>query len=222
MEIRAKCYQCGKELTADQPEGTLSAVFTCDCGQSFVLGIIIEPFGKAFLYAIEATRRRRYSNACIQFATSFEVFQKQCVELLLRQAGIAQSLARFLTYDLDLPREKYSRIVGHILHTKLKHPDVSLRNFAVHFGRIPVREKVLTFAEDVLQVIDDWIVALAKKAGSTCQLLIEAYTNMKPLPQVDVSEFERRVFDLRAAHILLRDQWISFVEEGRIADLDAV
>ena len=205
MEIRSKCQHCGKEYIADQPEGETSAWFTCDCGHSFGLIIVIETFGKVFLYGIEALRRRRYSNACIQFATSFEVFQKHLVETLLKNSGIDQTLARFLVYDLDLSREKYSQLACHILHSKLKHPDVSLRNYAVHFGRIPKKDKVLTLAEDVLDKVDIWLKAAEKKTGSGYQGLMETWAKAQKLTQ-SYSEFERAIFDLRTAHILAKEQ----------------
>jgi transcriptional regulator NrdR family protein len=84
--------------------------------------MIIEPFGKAFVYGVEACRRRRYSSACIQFATAFEVFQKHFVEILLKREGVQQLLARFLVYDLDLPRKNYSQVAQHILHKANKTP----------------------------------------------------------------------------------------------------
>src|SRR2546430_10333669 len=54
------------------------------------------------------------SNACVQFATAFEVFQKRFVEVLLQDAGTSPSLAQFLVYDMRLSRNKYSQVARHI------------------------------------------------------------------------------------------------------------
>lgn len=212
MEIRGRCHNCNKEYIADQPEGKTSAWFTCDCGQTFGNFIIIEPYGKVFLYGIAALRRKRFSNACIQFATSFEVFQKQFAEILLKNAGVNKTLSRFLVYDLDLQRGKYSQLARFILHDKLKHPDVSLRNSAVHFGRVPKKEKVITLAEEVIEAINVWISAAEKRTGIGYQALMNAWMKAEELSQ-DYSEFERSIFDLRTAYFLIKDQWSELPKE---------
>lgn len=212
MELRSKCNACGKEYIADQPEGETSAWFTCECGHGFGVILKIEPFGKAFLYGIEALRRRRYSNACIQFATAFEVFQKRFVEILLQNAGISQALADFLVYEFDLPRDKYSQLARHILHNKLKHPDVSLRNSAVHFGSVPKQEKLLGLAEEVLEAIDVWIKAAEQRVGSGYYALMDVWLKGKELSQ-DYSDFDCAIYELRTAFILIRQQWEEVAKE---------
>ncbi len=208
MEFRANCTGCGKEHTADQPEGKMSAWFVCECGEVFGHAMIIEPFGKAFVYGVEACRRRRYSSACIQFATAFEVFQKHFVEVLLKRQGVQQSLARFLVYDLDLPRKNYSQVAQHILHeSKLKHPDVSVRISAVHYGRTPKRQQVISLGKDILDSIDAWLHVAEKSVGSNYQSLWEARSKMERLPE-SVADFDRAVFDLRVTYNTILGTWL--------------
>ncbi|HJQ33140.1 MAG TPA: hypothetical protein VJ866_13210 [Pyrinomonadaceae bacterium] len=208
MEFHADCPSCGKEHKSDQPEGKMLAWFMCECGEIFGIAIIIEPYGKAFLYGVEALRRRRYSTACIQFATAFEVFQKQYVEALLKRQGVEPSLVRFMVYDLDLPRDKYSQISRHILHKKLKHPDVSLRNSAVHYGRVPQRAKVIKLAKDVMENVNAWITEAEQITGIDYKRLWEARDNGQQLPQ-DAAEFDKAIFELRIAYRLMLGEWMS-------------
>jgi hypothetical protein len=208
MEFRTNCPTCDKEHNADQPEGKMAAWFTCECGEIFGELIVIEPFGKVFLYGVEALRRKRYSTACIQFATAFEVFQKQYVETLLKKQGIEQSLARFMVYDLDLPRNKYSQIAAHIMHKKLKHPDVSLRNSAVHSGRVPGRAKVVQLGKDIMENVDAWITEIEQVAGSDHKRLWEARDNGQQIPH-DVPEFDKAVFEFRIAYRLMLGEMLA-------------
>lgn len=206
MELRMKCLRCGKEAVADQPEGETSAWFKCQCGYGFGMMIKMAPFGKAFLYGIEALRRRRYSNACVQFATAFEVFQKRFVEALLQHAGTGASLAQFLVYDMHLSRNKYSQLARHILNERLKEPDVSVRNRAVHSGEVPTEEKLRELAEGVLGAIDVWIKAAEKETGPGYDALMDVWLKGKELSR-EYSDFDAAIYDLRTALILLREQW---------------
>jgi hypothetical protein len=213
MEFRTNCTNCGREHIADNPEGKMSAWFLCECGEIFGLAIIIEPFGKAFLYGVEALRRKRYSSACIQFATAFEVFQKRFVEILLKKQGVEQSLARFIVYDLDLPRKNYSQVAQHILHhSGLKHPDVSIRISAVHYGRTPKRGQVLTLGNEILDAIDNWLKIAEQHTGSDYQELSRAYENGQRLPQ-EVSEFDRTIFGLRTSYRTMSGYWLGMSEQ---------
>lgn len=208
MEFHSNCPTCGKEHNSDQPEGKLAAWFMCECGAVFAELIIIEPYGKVFLYGVEAFRRRRYSTACIQLATAFEVFQKQYVEALLKKQGVEPSLARFMVYELDLARDKYSQIARYIMHKKLKHPDVSLRNSAVHYGRVPQRAKVIQLGKDIMENVDAWITEAEQIAGTDYKRLWEARDNGQQIPQ-DVPEFDRAIFELRIAYRLMLGAWMS-------------
>ncbi len=206
MELRMKCLSCGKEAVADQPEGETSAWFKCQCGYGFGMMIKMAPFGKAFLYGIEALRRRRYSNACVQFANAFEVFQKRFVEVLLQHAGTSPSLAQFLVYDLHLSRNKYSLLARHVLNERLKEPDVSVRNRVVHSGEVPTEDKLRELAEEVLGAMDVWIKAAEKETGPGYDALMDVWLKGKELSR-DYSDFDTAIYDLRTALILLKEQW---------------
>jgi hypothetical protein len=208
MEIRVKCTVCCKEHVADQPEGTTSATFKCDCGYGFSVLIKLDPFGISFLYGIEELKRQRYSNATVRFATSFEAFQKGYVEAALKSLGTPRDLARFLVYELDLERGKYSRLAGHIFHQKLRHPDVSIRNRAVHHGSMPSKEKATKLADAVLNVIGEWIFVAEKNVSARYTELWYAYSTGKRSPK-DASDFDYSVFDFKMAHLILSDQWQS-------------
>jgi hypothetical protein len=168
--------------------------------------IKMAPFGKAFLYGIEALRRRRYSNACVQFATAFEVFQKRFVEVLLQDAGSSTSLAQFLVCDMRLSRNKYSQVARHILNEKLKEPDVSVPDKAVHSGEIPTEEKLRELVEGVLGAIDVWIKAAEKRTSPGYNALMNVWLEGKDL-SLEYSDFDAEIYDLRTALILLREQW---------------
>lgn len=206
MEIRVKCAACGKEHVADQPEGTTSATFKCDCGHGFSVLIRLDPFGISFLYGIEELKRQRYSNATVRFATSFEAFQKQYVALALRAAGTPNELARFLAYDLGLERAKYSQIAGHIFHKKLPNPDVNVRNRAVHEASIPSKENVIRLADGVLSVINDWIFAAEQCVSPRYTELWHAYSTGRRSPK-DLSDFDYSIFDFKMGYLILNDQW---------------
>jgi hypothetical protein len=206
MELRMKCLKCGKEAVTDQPEGETSAWFKCECGYGFGMMIKMAPFGEAFLYGIEALRRRRYSSACVQFATAFEVFQKRFVEILLQHAGTSPGLAQFLVYDMHLSRSKYSQLARHVLNERLREPDASVRNRAVHFGEVPTEERLRELGEAVLGAIDLWIKAAEKETGPGYDALMDVWLKGKELSR-EYSDFEAAIYDLRTALILLREQW---------------
>ncbi len=108
-----------------------------------------------------------------------------------------------MAFDVDLRREKYSQIARYILHrNKLKHPDVSLRNSAVHHSRVPKEDQVLNLGTDVLHAIEDWIKAAEQIVGEDYQRLWDARERNQHLPQ-DMSKFDRSLFDLRVSYEML-------------------
>lgn len=168
--------------------------------------IKMAPFGKAFLYGIEALRRRRYSNACMQFATAFEVFQKRFVEVLLQRCGMTPPFAQFFVYELRLSRNKYSQIARHVLNERLKEPDVSVRDRAVHSGEVPTEKKLREVADGVLGAIDVWIKAAEKQTGPGYGALMDVWLRGKELSR-EYSDFDAAIYDLRTGLILLKQQW---------------
>lgn len=212
MEFTIKCPDCGKLYVEDLPEGNTASWEKCECGAVFCEAVLVEPFGHPFLYGIEAIRRKRHTNACIQFAISFEVFEKQFVEALLNNAGVSRELSRFVVYDMELSRGKYSQLAGHLMHSKPGYPDVSLRNFAVHRGKIPERGKIVELAENVLNQFSLWIDGAKKTLGADYYRLLNARAAFESLPN-DVGSYDRTIFDMTITTFTLRSLWADFLAE---------
>lgn len=200
-----KCSGCGHEQRVDLPEGKTFSALHCECGEITGHLIIVEPYGRMFLYGIEALERRRPTAACVQFASAFEVFQKQCAKIALAHAGVPEGLATFVGSELDLPRDKIARLVSHLLGQRLRVPDAALRNAAIHAGQIPDAADVLALGRRILDTTEHWITAMATVAGPDLARLEQAH-GAGELPQ-DVAPFDRASFDLRVTLHLLRAEW---------------
>jgi len=206
MEIIAKCIGCGKQHVAENPEGETSANFKCDCGQRFTIIRNMSAFGKAFLYGSEELRHQRPSHAAMRFATSFESFQKQYLEAVLRMVGTPSKVARFLCFDVELTRGQYSQIAGFIFHEKLPQPDVTIRNRAAHHNIVPSVDNVVKLGDSVLAFVADWICSAERYVSSCYSLLWHAYSTGKKSPR-EVPDYDYSVFDFKMGYLILVNEW---------------
>jgi hypothetical protein len=210
MRIEAVCPDCGAEHIRDQPEGVMGVAVACRCGAQFAVHVLVEPFGVPFIYAIEAIERRRWSETATNLVTSFEMFQRAAIGLLLESEGLRADVAGVIAVDLRLSRDDISKLARAVLGATPPSPNVGRRNVAVHQGRAPKRQEVERGAAELLGVFDHWLEAISQRFLLDHSRLWLAYDAFGPLPQ-DVSASARKAFDLCVTRRTLGDRWGSYL-----------
>lgn len=204
MRIKSRCFKCQKAYEKLVPEGTTSVPWKCECGARWVDLTIYPPWVRIFGQGIRLFNELDYRMACNEFASAFEVFQKEIVLYSLQEAKTRPALIDWLSAQ-RFDRQELATLMSTLLGTTVSYPSARVRNAGYHTGKVPTLSEAEDFANSVLLRMRQIVTVFIGGSASKLKRVIQQRNAAGPLPHMP-PELRRR-YDLEVAISDLESYW---------------